>query len=195
MSLGPSAVADLKTSFTSNESLLAWDLRSEEWLSQRSGDIHLDGVGTAVAVFNQTGHILLLQRAAHDSMPNRWELPGGAVDFEDASILHGAARELLEESGLVVTHFTHVITQGPSIEPGQIFRNSRGTKTFCKFTFDAEVADTESVKIDANEHQDFIWASEEEVRHEKTTTRAIPVTTDVTRLYILEAFRLRGAGC
>jgi 8-oxo-dGTP pyrophosphatase MutT (NUDIX family) len=29
-------------------------------------------------------------------MPNKWELPGGAVDDDDPTILHAAARELAE---------------------------------------------------------------------------------------------------
>ena len=36
-------------------------------------------------------------------MSNRWEVPGGAVDLEDETILHGVAREAWEESGLKVT--------------------------------------------------------------------------------------------
>ena len=33
-------------------------------------------------------------------MPLLWEVPGGACDFEDESLLHAVARELCEESGL-----------------------------------------------------------------------------------------------
>jgi 8-oxo-dGTP pyrophosphatase MutT (NUDIX family) len=44
--------------------------------------------------------LLLMQRAASDSLPLLWEVPGGALDPEDPTVLHGAARELWEEAGL-----------------------------------------------------------------------------------------------
>lgn len=50
--------------------------------------------------------LLLLQRAPADTLPLKWELPGGSVDVDedgdgDASLVHGAVRELGEETGLV----------------------------------------------------------------------------------------------
>jgi hypothetical protein len=68
-----------------------------QWLEtyRASEPVHrLDGVCTGVVVFDRQDRILLLQRASHDSMPNRWEIPGGGVDAEDETILHGAVREL-----------------------------------------------------------------------------------------------------
>ncbi|KOS16769.1 hypothetical protein ESCO_004652 [Escovopsis weberi] len=49
--------------------------------------------------------ILLLRRAPEDSYPLSWELPGGSVDATDRSVLHAAARELWEETGLAARHF------------------------------------------------------------------------------------------
>ncbi|UNI16400.1 hypothetical protein JDV02_002835 [Purpureocillium takamizusanense] len=48
---------------------------------------------------------LLIRRAASDSYPLKWEIPGGSVSASrDASVLHAAARELREETGLRVAH-------------------------------------------------------------------------------------------
>lgn len=49
---------------------------------------------------------LLVRRAASDSYPLKWEIPGGSVSpARDASVLHAAARELREETGLRVARF------------------------------------------------------------------------------------------
>ncbi|KAJ1323654.1 8-oxo-dGTP diphosphatase [Microdochium nivale] len=47
--------------------------------------------------------VLLVQRAPHDSMPLKWEIPGGGSDDDDPSVLYACARELQEESGLRAT--------------------------------------------------------------------------------------------
>lgn len=48
------------------------------------------------------GRLLIVQRSATDYGAHMWELPGGTVDPHE-SVLEGAARELLEESGLRLT--------------------------------------------------------------------------------------------
>ncbi|KAH6669776.1 NUDIX hydrolase domain-like protein [Halenospora varia] len=66
--------------------------------------------------------ILLLQRALHDSLPGRWEIPGGGCDDGDASILHGVARELWEEAGLEAVRIEAVV--GENV--GFISRSGKG---------------------------------------------------------------------
>ncbi|EME45931.1 hypothetical protein DOTSEDRAFT_86622 [Dothistroma septosporum NZE10] len=153
----------------------------------------LDGLATACAVFDPHDRILVIQRAAHDSMPNRWELPGGAVDDGDQSILHGAARELLEESGLIAKHLSCGISEGPEHAPGSVFHNRTGTSSWCRFCFNVEVDDCTAVKLDPNEHQDFAWASRDEICSQRKGDRPLPITTDSVVAIILEAFRLRSA--
>lgn len=58
------------------------------------------GICVGAFVFDDADRLLVVQRAPHDSCPLRWEIPGGAVDAEDESLLHGLARELWEETGL-----------------------------------------------------------------------------------------------
>lgn len=105
--------------------------------------------------------ILLLQRAASDSNPGKWEPPGGAVDEDDLSILHAAARELWEEAGLQAAHIG-----GPVGEP-HFFARSNGDK-ICRFNFAVYVrsdgGDALTAKLDPKEHQQFVWATEEQVR-------------------------------
>jgi hypothetical protein len=59
-------------------------------------------IATSALVFDNSAsqpQILLMQRAASNSNPKRCEPQGGACDDVDPSILHTAARELLEKAG------------------------------------------------------------------------------------------------
>ncbi|KAH0837442.1 hypothetical protein AYO21_08958 [Fonsecaea monophora] len=163
----------------------------------------------------QSLRVLLVQRAAHDSAPLRWEAPGGACDPEDASILHAVARELWEEAGLVARRI------GPLVAPGHVFV-TRGGKRVCKFEFLVDVVgdrvnDVEDddgrrkdrgkdgdgkgggiapripqVKLDPNEHVDYVWATEEECREGRTIAGNIELafTTRQQKATLLEAFKV-----
>ncbi|KFA53789.1 hypothetical protein S40293_01666 [Stachybotrys chartarum IBT 40293] len=183
----PSAV--FSPAFTFADPLAKWQITAQQWLAANNSN--LNGIATGVIVFDPSGRVLLIQRAITDSMPNRWEFPGGAVDPEDESLLHGAARELWEESGLVATRFTFFVPETPGTEVGTMFTNRNGTKHFCRFTFIAEVEDWEKVVLDPKEHQDYVWATEEEVREQKIGEREIPITMPPIQALLLEAFRIR----
>lgn len=173
--------------FAFDESLVEWTVPAADWL--RIHDKHFDGIGTSGFVFDAQNRVLLVQRAAHDSMPNLWETPGGGVDAEDASILHGCARELREEVGLVARRMKRLVTEGG--EKWSVFTNRSGTKVICGVGFEVEVEDGEVV-LDENEHQAWVWAEEEEVRGERMRDgRAVPLTGGMMRRKLLEAFRLR----
>ncbi|KAM3511331.1 hypothetical protein MY11210_005004 [Beauveria gryllotalpidicola] len=61
---------------------------------------------------------LLLCRAATDSYPLKWEVPGGSVDAAaDATLLDAVARELWEETGLTAAHMAAPIVMVPEEEP------------------------------------------------------------------------------
>ncbi|KAL2020826.1 hypothetical protein VTK56DRAFT_7919 [Thermocarpiscus australiensis] len=167
-------------------------------------------MATAALVFSRaTGEdrVLLIQRAAHDSMPLRWEAPGGACDLEDETILHALARELWEETGL---RLKSVIRQ---VGAEQTFFTRRG-RVVAKLTFEVEVETARSagdeegpekealpeVILDANEHVRFIWATEEECRQGKVAVLGgggeaevveIKFTTEDQRKVILLGFKLR----
>ncbi|KAI1375637.1 NUDIX hydrolase domain-like protein [Hypoxylon crocopeplum] len=176
--------------FAIEDSLAVWNIPANTWLAKHGKEHLLDGIATGIVVFGPGGKVLLVQRASHDSMPNRWEVPGGAVDVEDPSILFGGARELLEETRFTAKRFMHVVN-----EEGQLFSNRTGMKTFCRFVFIVEVESSEGVRLDPNEHQDFLWASEEEVRKQRVEDRDTPISTPEIRTLILKAFRIREQLC
>lgn len=145
-----------------------------------------DGAATgALVVDPKTSKLLLVQRAPHDSMPLRWEIPGGAVDLDDESILHGAARELFEETGLVARRIVELVG-GP-----QEFLTRRG-RWIVKFSFLVDVqGDGEmAVELDPNEHVQYVWASEEEARAKKVGNVDLEYTTKGQEETICEAFRV-----
>jgi 8-oxo-dGTP pyrophosphatase MutT (NUDIX family) len=129
--------------------------------------------------------ILLLQRAASDSDPNKWEPPGGACADEDSSILYAAARELREEAGLQAARIG-----GPVGDP-HFFTLSNGG-IVCQFNFAVHVLGEEGielmVKLDPNEHQNFVWATEDEVRAGKSGNVDLHFTRGEVERTVLSAF-------
>lgn len=166
-----------------------------QWL--KDNEKTWNGVATSAFIFDGD-RMLLMQRAADDSMPNLWEPPGGAVDTDDTSILAGCVREVWEEAGLKVKHIKQNVTLGGSddIKDNDVFTNGKGNKFYVRFAFLAEADDAE-VKLDPVEHQAYVWATEEEVRRGRISIGDsrddlfIPLTTNNTRRFVLEAFRLR----
>jgi 8-oxo-dGTP pyrophosphatase MutT (NUDIX family) len=155
-----------------------------------SGSDALESPHISTGPQQQKARVLLVRRAPTDSMPNLWEVPGGAVDFDDPTILHGAARELWEEAGLRATAFHRVV--GP--EHGQVFATRRG-RLFVKVHFLVDVK-AYDVQLDANEHSDFCWATEAEcevgqvsrVIEGQATVLDIPFTTEAQKAAIMAGF-------
>ena len=58
-------------------------------------------VTVARALVESDGRVLLVRRAAWDTLPGQWELPGGKIDRGER-VLKGLARELDEETGLML---------------------------------------------------------------------------------------------
>ncbi|KAM3413962.1 hypothetical protein BST61_g10630 [Cercospora zeina] len=119
--------------------------------------------------------ILLVQRSETDSMPGRWEIPGGACDDDDESILHAAVRELREETGLQAARI------GPQVGPGNFF-TSRSGKQICRFTFIVAVKLDDrkgrpAVELDPNEHQQYVWATRQEVEARSCESKLLEFTT------------------
>ncbi|KAK0388349.1 hypothetical protein NLU13_4594 [Sarocladium strictum] len=195
----PALPADF--SFTFDPSVAAWNhpvatynqLNNKAW----------DGLLASAFVFHPvTNRFLLVQRAPHDSGALRWEAPGGAVDREDPTILHGACRELFEEAGLKAKHVKRAVSEGPdaaarydnmSTAGGFTFTTRRGL-VCCGWSFVVEV-DLEEIEkgvtLDPNEHVDYVWASEEEIREGRCGEKSIPLVRNVQMSRIMEAFRVR----
>ncbi|KAK5046723.1 hypothetical protein LTR84_007484 [Exophiala bonariae] len=136
-----------------------------------------------------TPKILLIQRAAHDSWPNRWEIPGGACDPGEASMLDSVARELWEEAGLTATRV------GPLVGGTKHLFTTRTGNLVCRFSFLVDVLKKTpeaalEVTLDPNEHQAFVWATEEEVRVGRVGDVELVFTNQATREGVMEAFRV-----
>jgi 8-oxo-dGTP pyrophosphatase MutT (NUDIX family) len=177
--------------FTAHPSISSFAVPCETYLSTHPGEkfqYHFIATGALVFDASTPERILLIQRAAHDSMPGRWEIPGGACDKEDLSILDGVARELWEETGLAASSI------GPQVGDGHYFLTRSG-KLVCKFNFLVDAgkgADGKlDVKLDPNEHQNYVWAGEEEVKTRKVGNLNLKFTTREQEAVVLEAFSAR----
>ncbi|KAK2592536.1 hypothetical protein QQS21_009751 [Conoideocrella luteorostrata] len=196
--------------FSHDTSLTSWAIPMSTY--KQTNSLSWYGIATGALVFDSSNRILLVQRTARDTMPNLWEFPGGGVDLDDPTVLYGCARELWEETGLKVKYMKRLVTKGPTPELARVITKGQGPtlaqvittrrekKEIGKFVFEVEVevnvqAD-QKVRLDSNEHQDFVWATEAEVKDEKvalggTEYKAISFTVEATKSFILEGFRLR----
>ncbi|ROT38182.1 hypothetical protein SODALDRAFT_333951 [Sodiomyces alkalinus F11] len=159
------------------------------------------GLATSALVFDSRGRVLLLRRAQHDSMPGLWEPPGGAADLgTDKSVLEACARELWEEAGLVARRAVRVMSIARDVPPGTVFWNRTRERCYVRVVLELEVEEVGRqqdgevpVKMDADEHDAFVWASEDEVRsgHVPGVQGPFELTFGGTREALLEAFRMR----
>ncbi|KAK7947999.1 uncharacterized protein PG986_008885 [Apiospora aurea] len=154
----------------------------------------------------QSKKILLVQRSRHDYGGLCWEIPGGSCDPHDVSILDAAARELAEEAGLRVRRFVAVVDRQRHewLDRGEIWR---------KLTFiveaeseheandeygeisggerDEETNEQRSqlqIRLDPEEHEDFVWASREDLVAGGIGQRTFTWMQDEQRQVIMRAF-------
>lgn len=93
------------------------------------------------------GRLLLVRRAACDSLPGVFELPSGGVE-DGERLLAALRREVREETSLRVVSVTCFIGAFD-------YRNSHG-QSARQFTFRVEVGDGEP-RLDPLEHDDLAW--------------------------------------
>jgi 8-oxo-dGTP pyrophosphatase MutT (NUDIX family) len=186
----PETSHPLVFSFTYHPSSSPFRVSSEKYIANHPG-AEYKYLATGALVFDDSNpsapRILLIQRSASDSSPGRWEIPGGGVDDDDESILHAVARELWEEAGLTA------VSIGPLVGSPYFFE-SRSGKHVCKFSFLVEMKigeRTMDVKLNPEEHQRFVWASEEEAKARKVGDLEIEFTVKDMEETVLEAFRIR----
>ena len=132
--------------------------------------------------------VLLIQRAAHDGFPLKWECPGGQVDTTDETVLHGLCREVHEETGLVVAH---VVDVADTLE----FDGQEGER-WRKVTFLVVLdgGEVPAVRLSAEEHEDAVWATDEEVVAGKCEGREIEFAYEGQKQTVLDALRRAGNG-
>lgn len=118
----------------------------------------------------------------------RKEVPGGKVDEPDVTLLHAAARELKEETGLTAKKVVRKVTEFGWTD----VRKKTGQETnWLKHVFEIEVESLEDLALDEIEHQSFLWATEEEVLQDKVGDVQLTYITPPNKEVKLEAFRKR----
>jgi 8-oxo-dGTP pyrophosphatase MutT (NUDIX family) len=103
-------------------------------------------VTVARALIESEGRTLLVRRAAWDSLPGRWELPGGKVD-RDEPLLEGLAREVEEETGLMLASARLLRTREMLSPRGRIVR---------EYVYLATAVGAVSL---SHEHDDHVWVT------------------------------------
>ncbi len=115
-------------------------------------------ITTRTVVFNDHGQLLLLTRSAADVYrPGGLDLPGGAVD-EGEDFAAAAARETLEESGLVLDPDKLMLFYASSRVGHNV--DAGGVINLVKLFFVAQA--TDSVVVLSHEHQGYSWYTLEE---------------------------------
>ncbi|TLD06506.1 uncharacterized protein PgNI_08450 [Pyricularia grisea] len=188
-----------QANFTFPPALFQYNVSIPEYISSQPG-LNALIVGTVVFHPDSSGRLLLIQRAASDFMPNLWETPGGMAEAErDRTVLEAAARELREESGLSAARMRRLVDLYE-------FRASDG-RTFQKLTFEVEVGVdgvggeqegggtcSPTVKLDPEEHQDFVWVTEQEYRAGWAGERRLAITHPNQEVTLDRAFKAMREG-
>ncbi|PMB72817.1 hypothetical protein BM221_000234 [Beauveria bassiana] len=163
---------------------------------------------------------LLLCRAATDSYPLKWEIPGGSVDADDATILDAVARELWEETGLTAAHMVAPIVMVPEEPLTETTRAGLGIQPQDEglgvdadgltVTFEetgrlwgkvtalvTTVRGEDEVVLRDEEHGEAAWVTEEDVQRGELPEgdgtrgrRAMDFVSDGVRRAILDGFRV-----
>lgn len=184
-------------------SVVKFDIPFEVLLSRLQQNMPaLHGIATGAIIFSDyqdQQRVLLIQRAAQDSMPNKWEIAGGGVDAGE-TVLEGLAREVREESGLRLARVRGLVstpgadgeTETERLLGGHLFLTRRG-RQFVKYTFVVDVDDASKVKLEPKEHQDYVWATEHDcrckrVRRQDGSQVELHFTTRAQEDAILQAF-------
>ncbi|MCJ1369235.1 hypothetical protein MMC20_000445 [Loxospora ochrophaea] len=97
--------------------------------------------------------LLVVKRADHeDTFPGSWELPGGHVEAFEI-VKDSVGRELLEETGLVVVDILG--------EFEELYWDSQSkAQKNMQLNYLVTVKDTESVRLNPEEHSDWKWTDE-----------------------------------
>jgi 8-oxo-dGTP pyrophosphatase MutT (NUDIX family) len=152
----------------------------------------------AASMVFHNDRVLLVQRSPQEqAFAHFWEIPGGSCDHQDTTVLHSAARELFEETGLRVLRFNHQIGEGLRFETGSCDQQ----RQWLKLVFDVDVEEAvgtvtqqqldEHIKLDPMEHQQWLWATEDEVWSSRVGEIDLKFISPEQRTVILDGFTRR----
>lgn len=136
--------------------------------------------------------LLILQRShLKYGFPELWEVPETGSEPMDPTILHAVTRSTLEKTGLHLKKFVGLVGDGETI-------NGTDELKSLKLSFEIEVKelaglgklglDHLQVKLDPEEHQEFYWATEQDINDD-----IFPAVTPEAKALILRAFEQQGS--
>lgn len=141
-----------------------------------AGSFH---IVASVCVIGSTGRVLVSLRAADKEYPNAWEFPAGSA-LRGESSRRGAARELVEEVGLVVAP-DDLVLLGRVVEESALFD-----------LWTTRVDGEPTPVLDPDEVQDAEWVELDEVRRRwEADAFATPWNERFTQLWDALADRVR----
>lgn len=111
-------------------------------------------VEIAATYVNVDGKLLLLELSSHKSEAGAWGVPAGKIDSHELPI-HGAKRELFEETGIDIT-----LQSLKSL--GQLYIR-KPEIDYVYHLFGLRLEKLPNVQI-SNEHQKYKWASAQEAK-------------------------------
>jgi 8-oxo-dGTP pyrophosphatase MutT (NUDIX family) len=182
--------------------LEAYDVSVTDYIAaaraKHDDDLFFGLIASAMVIID--GQTLLVRRAPTDSFPLCWEVPGGMAD-DGETVLEAAARELYEEAGLVAVRARALVDMAEWIcESG---KRDGTQERWHKFVFLMEVEGGKTVdgkrekpvvKLDPEEHCEFLWATEDEVRKNRCGGVDLKWTWAAThKAPILKAFSMTDA--
>ncbi|KAE8130868.1 NUDIX hydrolase domain-like protein [Aspergillus pseudotamarii] len=148
--------------------------------------------------------ILLIQRALCDTKPGYWEVPAGSAEEQDQTPRDALEREVLEETGLRLSRITYTLrTQTwTRLKEREHYKwvglpyiiEVSGPKTSESHVHSQHASEPglkweDVIQLNPEEHQNFVLATEDEVRCDKYKTFGNHKET------ILEAFATVTKNC
>lgn len=156
-------------------------------------------VGVAILHHKPTLRVLLVQRAPNEALPHVWEIPGGSAEIHEPNLVTSAARELYEETGLRATAIASLLGMYTwvDVDPDgntMIRRDGKESK-WRKWSFVAEVeggdgSEPPEVTLDPDEHQAYVWATEEEVQADQAGEVKLKWTSENQKADVLRSFEV-----
>ena len=113
-------------------------------------------------IFNSENQLLCQKRSANRRLyPNCWDFPGGHVDPCD-SLYNTIFKEVLEETGLVVTDVKKLIDVSEWIVPAQSVRSGESDKKVI-FKFIVEVESADNPVLEVGKADKFEWIDQSNI--------------------------------
>lgn len=110
------------------------------------------GVSQKAIIFNKDKFLILKRGETAPSNPNKWDLPGGDVDFGE-NAYDSIKREIKEETGLIID----------KLEPYDVYSKINDIGNFWATIAYKGETNQENVQL-SYEHSDYKWVNYEEAQ-------------------------------